>query len=288
MSKKEDEKILTVDDVRALREEIAMMHGALAKDVLLHTPLIQKVVDRFVNNGLDRIWTEKLLASFAGSPFEEDEEILISYVLEELDSLLRVEDESKSVSKTVHVIVGATGIGKSSLVGKLGARYTYLLENSHKVAFLNFDQQKVGAIEQLENYADAMMIPLVGVETFVDDEYDLILVDTAGSTGVNQEELKDFLGLIKSNTLYDIKISLALSATSKTKDLERINSAYKSFNINNFIVTKVDETCDISDLMNFLIKEEKPVAYISEGQKIPEDLMVASKEYLLKQFMQEF
>ncbi|CAA6799555.1 MAG: Flagellar biosynthesis protein FlhF [uncultured Sulfurovum sp.] len=288
MPQNEEEKLLTVDDVRALREEISLMHGSLAKDVLSHTPLVKQVAERFIEHGLEREWTEKLLAPLAGSSFEEDEEILVAYVLEELDSLLTVEAEKIVASPSIHIIVGGTGIGKSSLVGKLAARYKYFLEKSHKVGFIHFDRQKVGAYEQLENYADAMDIPLVPLEDFLEDEYDILFVDTAGSLGKDVDDLQELIGIIESNATYTIEISLAISATSKTRDLERINNAFKIFNINNFIVTKLDETCDLSDLMNFLIKEEKPVAYISTGQKIPEDLMVASKEYLLKQYMQEF
>ena len=284
-TKNEDEKLLTVDDVRALREEIALMHGSLAKDVLEHAPLIKQVVERFTEKGLERVWTEKLLATLVGSALEDDEEILVAYVLEELDSLLKVEEEHKKVSKTIRIIVGGTGIGKTSLVGKLAARYQYFLEESHKVGFINFDRQKVGAEEQLENYSDAMGIPLVVLVDFFEEDYDVLFIDTAGSAGSNLEELEDLIALIESNTEYKVEISLALSATAKIGDLKRINNAFGNLDIKNFILTKLDETSDLSDLINFLIKEKKPVAYISTGQRIPEDLEVASKEYILNQFM---
>jgi len=287
LSQNNDEKLLTVEDVRALREEIALMHGSLAKDVLEHTPLIKKVVDRFIDKGLERDWTEKLLASLAGSPLEEDEEILVAYVLEELDSLLNVEEERKNLNKTIRIIVGGTGIGKTSLVGKLAARYKYFLEKHHKVGFINFDQHKVGAEEQLANYSEAMEIPLVSLDTIREDEYDVLFIDTAGSAGSNIEELNKLIARIKSESDYEIEIFLALSATGKKSDLTRINKAFEDLKVKSFILTKLDETCDLSDLINFLIREKKPVSYISTGQQIPEDLVVATKEYILNQFMRE-
>ena len=287
MAKKNDSKLLTVDDVRALREEIALMHGSLAKDVLEHTPLIKKVVERFVSKGLERSWLEKLLASLAGSDLEEDEEILIAYVLEEIDSLLKVEDETKVLTKSIRIVVGGTGIGKTSLVGKLAARYKYFLEKSHAVRLLNFDQHKVGAQEQLENYAEAMEIPLLVLLELVEAEYDVVFVDTAGSAGIDLKALEEFIEFVNSYTNYSIEISLALSATAKIGDLNRTYDAFKKLKINNFILTKLDETTDLSDLINFLMNEKLPIAYISTGQKIPEDLEVATKEYLLNQFMQE-
>jgi flagellar biosynthesis protein FlhF len=207
--------------------------------------------------------------------------------LEELDSLLKVEDESKDINRTIRIIVGGTGIGKTSLVGKLAARYQYFLEKSHNVGFINFDRQKVGAQEQLENYADAMEIPLVALVDFLENEYEVLFIDTAGSAGSNLTDLQDLVSLIKSNTDYELEVSLALSATAKKSDLERINKAFEHFNVKNFILTKLDETTDLSDMINFLITNKKPVAYISTGQRIPEDLQVATKEYILNQFMQE-
>ena len=286
-AKKDDDNLLTVEEIQALRAEISLMHSSLAKDVVGHAPLIKKVVERFVDRGLKQQWVEKLLAPLAGSSFEDDEGILIAYVLEELDILLTVEEEKKRLTKTVHIIVGGTGIGKTSLVGKLAARYMYFLKHSHKVAFVNFDRQKVGAVEQLEQYSDAMDIPLIQLEDLLDETYDVVFIDTAGSRGVNIEDLQNLISLIDGNSSYRVEISLALSATSKTKDLERINQAFEIFPIKNFILTKLDETCDLSDIINFLIEEKKPVSYISTGQEIPEDLVVATKEYLLNQFMQD-
>jgi len=285
MSENEDDKLLTVEDIQALRAEISLMHSSLASDVVEHAPLIKRVVERFVERGLKEEWIEKLLAPLAGSSFEDDEAILIAYVLEELDLLLNVIEESEVLEKMVHIIVGGTGIGKTSLVGKLAARYAYFLTKSHHVAFINFDRHKVGAVEQLENYAEAMEIPLLELDNLLDEQYDIVFVDTAGSRGTNLEELQSLVKLIEESSDYVIKISLALSATSKIKDLEGITKAFELFKVDDYILTKLDETCDLSDIINFLIAQKKPVSYISTGQEIPEDLVVASKEYLLNKFM---
>lgn len=288
MPHNEDEKLLTVEDVRALREEISLMHGSIAQNVLQYTPLIQQVSERFINCGLERTWTEKLMAPLAGASFEEDEELLIAYVLEELDMLLKVQDEVPQNAKTVKILLGTTGIGKSSLVGKLAARYVYFFQEAQNVAFINLDTHKVGAYEQLENYAEAMEIPLVGLDVLLDAKYDTIFIDTAGNLGEDFQNLREIISFIKLKTIYDVEISLVISATAKIRDLHKMYRAFSVFPIDNFMVTKLDETCDVSDLINFLIQKKQAVSYISTGQKIPEDLMVASKEYFLEQFMQDF
>ena len=278
---------VTVEEIQTLRAEISQMHESLAKDVIGHAPLVKKIVNIFVNKGLDERWVEKLLAPLVGSSFESDEVLLLAYVLEELDNLLAIENESTKIEKKVHMVIGATGIGKTSLVGKLGARYKYLLEHSYKVAFINFDHYKVGAIEQLEHYADAMEIPLIEVDELLDVEYDIVLIDTAGSMGSNIDEINELLNVIRESTDYKIEISLVLSATSRKGDLEHILNAFSSFSIQNFIFTKLDETNDLSDMLDFSIKHETPIAYLSVGQVIPDDLMVGTKEYILNQFMKE-
>ncbi len=284
---KNKDKPVTVEEIQLLRNEILLMHESLAKDVISHAPLVKKVVDIFVDKGLDQKWLEKLLAPLVGSSFEEDEVMLVAYLLEELDSLLTVKEEGEKLDKRVQIIVGGTGIGKTSLVGKLGARYSYLLDKNYKVAFFNFDHHKVGAIEQLEHYADAMNIPLISLEDFVDNEYDIILVDTAGSRGADLDEVVSLIEIIKESTSYKVELSLVLSATSKAKDLKRIYNIFEALELDSLIFTKLDETYDLSDMINFLIENEKPVSYLSIGQEIPEDLIVATREYLLNQFMNE-
>lgn len=284
----ENENIpVTVEEIQALRAEISKMHESLAHDVIGHAPLVQKVADIFVNKGLEQKWVEKLLAPLVGSSFESDEVLLVAYVLEELDSLLTIKEEEKPSEKKVHIVVGGTGIGKTSLLGKLGARYTYLLEASYSVAYLNFDHQKVGAVEQLGHYADAMQIPLISKEDLFEDTYDVVLLDTGGSVGSNTQALDALINMIERDTVYDVEISLVLSATSKLRDMRRIVKAFEHLNIDHVVFTKLDETLDLSDMINFLLESQMPLSYLSTGQVIPEDLMVASKEYLLNQFMSE-
>ena len=280
-----EEKLVTVEEIKSLRDEISLMHDSLAHDVMVHAPVIQKVANRFINKGLDRLWVEKLLAPLVGSTLEDDEEMLLAYVLEELDTLLIIQDEVMNFKDEIQIMVGATGIGKTSLIGKLGGRYKYLLEKEHNIAFVNYDKHKVGATEQLAHYADAMDIPLVDLESLLESSYDLVLIDTAGSMGENSQELHSLIQILKEEMGYNVHISLVLSATSKKRDLDEVLKNFSDLDIDSFIFTKLDETFDLSDMINFLINKDKPIKYLSVGQEIPEDLMVASKEYILNKFM---
>jgi len=287
MSSSNEEKIVTVEEIKSLREEISLMHDSLAHNVMVHAPLVQKVANIFIDKGVDRHWVEKLLAPLVGSSLEDDEVMLIAYVLEELDMLLEIEDEDLNFTKRVKIIVGSTGIGKTSLIGKLAGRYKYLTQKYFSVAFVNYDEHKVGAVEQLTHYADAMDIPLVKLDDLFDKSYDIVLIDTAGNMGEESKKLQSIIEILEGSMGYKVQISLVLSATSKKIDLEKILEAFRGLNIQNFIFTKIDETSDLSDMINFLIKEKTPLSYLSIGQEIPEDLIVASKEYILNKFMQK-
>ena len=288
MSKENEDAPVTVEEIQSLKEEIILMHKSLAKDVIEHAPVVKKIVELFVEKGLNQQWIERLLAPLVGSNLESDEVLLLAYVLEEIDSLISIKDEEINLKQKIHIFVGGTGIGKTSFVGKLGARYRYLLKKSYDVAFINFDREKVGAVEQLRHYSDAMEIPLIEVDELLNNQYDLVCIDTSGNMGKNTSDLFELIELIKESTDYEIELSLVIAATTKERDMERIFNSFSSFKIESFILTKLDETNDLSDALNFLINHNTiPLSYLSIGQEIPEDLMVASKEYLLNQFMKE-
>jgi flagellar biosynthesis protein FlhF len=286
MPNSNEEKIVTLEEISFLREEISLMHNSLAHNVMVYAPLVQKVANIFIDKGVNRQWIEKLLAPLVGSNLEDDEVMLIAYVLEELDILLNIKEEEKYFNKRVKIIVGGTGIGKTSLIGKLGGRYKYLLEKDYNVAFINYDRHKVGAVEQLLHYSDAMDIPLIELDELFDENYDIVLIDTAGSKS-NLDELENIIQVLEESLCYKVQVSLALSATSKQRDLEKILDIFNGLNIKDFIFTKIDETTDLSDMINFLIKDKRPLSYLSTGQEIPDDLVVASKEYILNRFMEE-
>jgi flagellar biosynthesis protein FlhF len=273
---------VTLEEIRAFRKEMLLMHGVLATDMVESHQVIKEVSELFVQKGLEKVWLDKLLALFVGTEMEEEREILLSYVLDELDQKILSKEEDLSGQK-IHILLGATGVGKTTLVGKLGARYTYLLDHSYRVAFCNMDRHKLGAKAQLVAYSDAMEIPLIDLDS-IKEGYDRVMVDTSGLYDQSLVELKDLLNQL-SSTDYEIELSLVLSATAKESDMVHLMEIFDAFEIGSFIFTKLDETDNISDMIRFLMRYDKPITYLSVGQEIPEDLMVASNEYILKKFM---
>ena len=288
LSENREDLEVTLEEIKAFRKEILLMHGVLASDMVEQHSVLNEVANLFIAQGLDKVWVDKQLATFVGSKLEQDKEALIAYLLEEIDQFIVTTKESTLTQPKIQILIGSTGVGKTTLIGKLGGRYAYLMDKPYRVAFYNRDKFKLGAIEQLQHYSEVMEIPLVGFEIFSKSaEYDIILVDTAGA---REESIKDITELIESieeASEYKIELSLVLSATAKERDMSHLVEQFKAFPIDNVIFTKLDETEDQSGIIKFALAHHLPISYLSIGPEIPEDLVVATNEYILEKFIIE-
>ncbi|HEY9190395.1 MAG TPA: flagellar biosynthesis protein FlhF [Sulfurovum sp.] len=277
-------------ELGALKKQLALM-----KEDMLGTQeksTAQKVKDLFISKGIAQTWLDDILLSLFKSDILEDAKLLVSYLLEEIDETLRVEEERLDEPK-IMMLVGPTGVGKTTTIAKLAARYAFLMDKPYKVALLNLDSYKVGAYEQLANYADIMQIEHVTVEN-VDafqealetlHEYDVILVDTAGMSPYDTHKFIKTVEFVQLEIPRKLEVNLVLSATVKYEDMDDIYNNFSFLNLNSLIITKFDETKHFGTLLNFMLLYKKPMSYFSVGQEVPDDLVVASKEYLLEKFI---
>ena len=178
--------------------------------------------------------------------------------------------------------VGPTGVGKTTTIGKLAAEFT--LKQKKKVALLTIDTYRIAAVEQLRIYAKILGVPVDVVlspkelkqSLDMHTEYDFIFIDTAGRSQrdkAQMDELKSFLDL---NQL--IEIHLVLSSTTKDDDLTEILSRFSSVPVDSMIFTKLDESSSYGSIFNSSINSKMPLSYFTMGQRVPEDIEVASKE----------
>jgi len=203
---------------------------------------------------------------------------------------IRIEREIKPPHKKIMMFVGPTGVGKTTTIAKLAARYAYKLSKRHKVGIITLDTYRIGAVEQLMTYAKMMRLP---IETVVDPtdfegalntlrHNDYILIDTVGSSQHDKEKIERLNSFLKVNTFAEINVSLVLSATTKYEDLKDIYDNFSILPIDTFIFTKLDETKTYGNIFSLLLDTKKPISYFSIGQEVPDDLMVADADYLLK------
>jgi flagellar biosynthesis protein FlhF len=203
---------------------------------------------------------------------------------------VRHEIRANSASKKIIMLVGPTGVGKTTTLAKLAARYAFKQDVKYKVGIITLDTYRIGAVEQLMQYAKMMKL---SIEAVVDPaEFktalsslrgcDYILIDTVGSSHYDKKKINKLSNFIKAESSLSIDISLVLSANTKYEDLKEMYNNFSSeLDIDTLIVTKLDETKCFGNMFSLLYDIKKPVSYFSTGQEVPEDLIVASSEFFV-------
>ena len=257
--------------------------------------ITQTVKELFVRKGLDAEWIEAELNRLAETLIEPSKEELVTALLERIDEAIEVRPEQID-QKRIVMLVGPTGVGKSTTIAKLAARYTYLLETPLKVLIINLDNYKVGAIEQLQQYAQIMEVdykPIAEIESFKEalskiDSYDVVLIDTMGISPFDMEKFTSTIAYVQEAGSFDLQKLLTVSATVKYEDVAAIYEHFLFIGLDGLVITKIDETDHLGSVLNFMLKFQLPLYYISTGQEVPDDLLVADKGYLLTKFFGTF
>jgi flagellar biosynthesis protein FlhF len=182
-------------------------------------------------------------------------------------------------------LVGPPGAGKTSTLVKLAVNYG--LTSRRPVALLTTDTYRVAAADQLRSYAAILGVGFQVVETPAAlaqslEEHrakDLVLIDTPGLGFQDLDSGADLARFLSTRT--DIDTHLVLSASMKSADLTRVIDAYEVFRPRHLLFTRLDETASYGALFSEAVRTGKPVSFFATGQRIPEDLEVASREGLV-------
>ncbi len=199
----------------------------------------------------------------------------------------------KSHQRKIVMLVGPTGVGKTTSIAKLAARYAYKVGSNYTVGVITLDSFRVGAIEQLKAYTNIMRLPLEVVkkpEELVEaiirlKDCNYIFIDTAGSSQYDIDKIELINEHLVKVDEIPIEKTLVLPANVKQTDLQEIYTSYSKLNINNLLFTKLDETRSFGNLISFSHKMKKSICYYSIGQNVPDDLIVGDAGYMIDCFM---
>jgi flagellar biosynthesis protein FlhF len=188
-------------------------------------------------------------------------------------------------TSVVSMFVGPSGVGKTTTIAKIAGHAA--LRMNKRVALISTDMFRIGGQEQL-----ARLGKLVGVATYdcTDittlkdllaslEDRNLILIDTPG------DSLSDSTGLSALKTIAaeaNAKVHLVISATTRSEDIAKIVSRYQLVSPASAIVTKIDETDCGGALTGDLLRNELALAYLTNGQQVPEDLLIPGADELAR------
>lgn len=197
----------------------------------------------------------------------------------------------KKNSPRIIALVGPTGVGKTTTTAKLAAMHA--LNRGNKVALITMDIFRVGAVEQLKTYSRIMGIPLEVASTPAELEKavkkhsacDLIFIDTAGRSHKDKEKLDEMKSFFENKIT--VEVYLCLSATTKDRELEEILQRFSIFQISKVVFTKIDESESLGNMVNLLMKDNLSIAYFTTGQRVPEDIEIATPAKLADMILRE-
>jgi len=261
------------------RQRRSPAHAALTKHLFaagFSAQLVQMMVDNMPRGEgeqtLDQAteWAQSVLAS--NLPVLESEDALMD-------------------RGGVFALMGPTGVGKTTTTAKLAARCVMRFGAS-KVALLSTDSYRIGGHEQLRIFGKILGVPVHAVKDGVDLQLALselrnkhiVLIDTIGMSQ-RDRALSDQIAMLRGADT-PVQRLLLLNATSHGDTLNEVVQAYRSAadqpDLAGCILTKLDEATHLGGVLDTVIRYKLPVHYVSTGQKVPENLYVATRKFLLK------
>lgn len=266
-------------ELKSLRGLLVNQFSGLSwgKEVQYH-PLRARLLQRLMSLGL----SPKLSKDIATQVNEEqDFEHNWRLALGALAHRIPVGENEIIEKGGVVALVGATGVGKTTTIAKLAARYT-LKHGPHRVALITTDNYRVAAHEQLHSYARIMGVPMRvtgdadSLREALDSLHDkeLILIDTAGMSQRDMLLNKQF-AMLQSEGLPEIKTYLTLATNCQRGVLAETGDKFKEMNLAGCILTKVDETTSMGGALTVAVENNLPISYFCDGQQVPEDIHLA-------------
>jgi len=282
--------VTTQDLVNEVRQLRGMVEGQLAgfawKDLSRGSPvqveLIRELLGRGFSAGFARALSSRLPANL-------DRNRAVRWARQVLSSSLKCVGSGDDLvsSGGVYALVGPTGVGKTTTVAKLAASCT-LQHGAHQLALVTTDSYRIGAVDQLRIYGKILGVPVFAVK----DEQDLavtlaelrgrklVLIDTVGMSQRDKRVAQQVAMLAGHGK--GVRRLLLLSAVAQGDALEDTVQRYRGEGLAGCVLTKVDEALSLGAAVDVVVRSKLPLHYVTNGQRVPEDLHLANALYLVE------
>ena len=273
-----------MDEIRSLRKMVEQhLAGFAWGEVGRSEPVKTEVLRQMLDAGFSPQFSRDLLADL---PIEMDASQAMAWVKGAADrSLLTLGMENDIIDRGgIYALVGPTGVGKTTTTAKLAARCV-LRHGPSKVALVTTDGYRIGAHEQLRIYGRILGVSVHMIkdaselrQTLLELQHKhMVLVDTMGMSQKDKlvPELTDMLAGC------DVQRLLLLSSTSRGDTLDDVVRAYEGDNLAGCILTKIDEAASLATPLDVIMRHGLRLHYVSNGQRVPEDLHLPNRSYLL-------
>lgn len=280
-------------EIDAMRREMAsirsllehQLSGLMWQEVERREPLRAMLIKRLEKLGLSSEFADQLAGYIPEStPANEAWTDLMDLLA---DQVITVRGNLLEAGGVI-ALLGPTGVGKTTTIAKLAAQAAMEF-GPEEIALVTTDTYRIGAHEQLATYGRILGCP-VRVAKDADDLADilyqlrhrrLVLLDTAGM-GQRDIRLSEQLDTLMQNSGADIKSLLVMPATAQRRVLQETLEHFRRIPLSGCVLTKLDESLSLGEVLCVTLENALPVAYLADGQRVPEDIRPASGKYLVR------
>ncbi|MFZ5466208.1 MAG: flagellar biosynthesis protein FlhF [Pseudomonadota bacterium] len=272
------------DEMRSLRTLMESQLRVLEwRRYARHHPLQSELMRRLAGLGLAPRLAREVVEDLGDAALGEHGWDL---ALRSLGSRIPVLGEDLTESGGMFALVGATGVGKTTTVAKLAARFV-MRHGRKDIALVSTDNYRIGAYDQLRAYARILDVPLyvaedaAGLARTLDGLSDrrLVLVDTAGMSQRDTRLMEQMRNLRSASAR--LQSLLVISASAQRAMTREAVQRFSHLHLAGCVLTKLDEAAQLGDALGAVIDAQLPVAWLGTGQRVPEDLVTARAERLV-------
>jgi flagellar biosynthesis protein FlhF len=269
-------------ELAGMRDMIERQIGRFAEERLRGVQVRAQALDELAEYGVDHNLSRSIAAAI---PADAERGRARGMMLGLLAKSLVVPRRDPLEEGGAIALIGPTGVGKTTTIAKLASRYASA-HSARDVALVTTDTYRVGGREQLYTYGRLLGMPVVearpedGLADILDrlSDYKLVLIDTPGMGQRDKALAAQFSWLRAARR---VRTFLTLPANAQSNDIDEVVRRFRNAEPEGTILTKLDETGCLGAALSVLIRHRLPVAYVTDGQRVPEDLHRAEAHRLV-------